>query len=105
VKDAVSKWRYLVDTGASFSVMPFKSSSPPTGTRLKGQDNKDIPCWGYQRFFLIFGGCRYVWHFLLAAIKFPIVEMDFLKHFQLLMDPAGQQLLEAGTGRPIAVAA
>jgi Reverse transcriptase (RNA-dependent DNA polymerase) len=105
VRDAVSKRLYLVDTGASFSVMPFKSSSPPTGPRLMGPDDKNIPCWGYRRFFLIFGGRHYVWHFLLAAVKFPIVRVDFLKHFQLLVDPAGQRLLEAGSRRPVAVAA
>jgi hypothetical protein len=79
-------------------VMPFKSPSPPTGPRLMGPDDKSIPCWGYRRFFLIFGGRRYVWHFLLAAVKFPIVGVDFLKHFRLLVDPAGQRLLEAGSG-------
>jgi hypothetical protein len=79
VIDSISKRRYLVDTGASFSVLPFFSAAAPTGPRLSGPDGASIPCWGYKRHFLVFG--RFVWCFLLAAVKFPIVGVDFLKHF------------------------
>jgi hypothetical protein len=104
IYDSVSNRRYLVDTGASFSVLPYTSSQLPRGPQLVGPDGRQIPCWGHKRMYLVFGGRRFVWHFLLAAVKFPIIGVDFLKHFRLLIDPAGQQLVEAGTFTPIAAA-
>jgi hypothetical protein len=40
-----------------------------------------------------------VWSFLLAAVKFPIIGVDFLKHYRLLVDPANNRLL-AGAAQP-----
>jgi hypothetical protein len=105
VTDSVSKRRYLVDTGASFSVLPFYSPNFPSGPRLSGPDGASIPCWGYRRQFLVFGRRRFVWRFLLAAVKFPIIGVDFLKHFCLLVDPAGQQLVDATHHDPITATA
>jgi hypothetical protein len=60
VKDTVSKRRYLVDTSASFSVLPYFSHHSPAGPHLAGPNGRFIPCWGYRRVFLIFGNCRFV---------------------------------------------
>jgi hypothetical protein len=95
VIDSISKRRYLVDTGASFSVLPFFSATAPTGLRLSGPYGASILCLGYKRHFLVFGRHHFVWRFLLTAIKFPIIGMDFSKHFHLLVDPAGQQLVDS----------
>jgi hypothetical protein len=101
VIDSISKRRYLVDTGASFSVLSFFSTTAPTGPRLSGPGGANIPCWGYKRDFLVFGLRRFVWRFLLAAVKFPIIGVDFLRHFKLLLDPAGQQLVDSASRESI----
>jgi hypothetical protein len=96
VLDRFSNQRFLVDTGASFSVFPHRSTAVPNGPHLSGPDGKNIPCWGPRRMRLTFGRCRFVWPFLLAAVRFPIKGMDFLKHFRLLVDPSNGVLLDSG---------
>ena len=51
-----------------------------------------IPCWGRRQISLCFGGHHYSWSFLLAAVDFNILGVDFLQHFQLTMDMAAKQL-------------
>jgi hypothetical protein len=38
-------------------------------------------------------GRRTTWNFLLAAISFPIIGVDFLLHFQLMVDLARANML------------
>jgi hypothetical protein len=94
VVDKFSNRHFLVDTGASYSVFPHKSAAMPCGPSLSGPDGKAIPCWGPRRLRLTFGRRRFTWPFLLAAVRFPIIGMDFLKHYRLLVDPAGGQILD-----------
>jgi hypothetical protein len=37
----------------------------------------------------MFGGRRFQWNFLLAAVAFPIIGSDFMSHFNLILDFAG----------------
>jgi hypothetical protein len=39
--------RYLVDTGATLSVIPCNQNSSPSGPLLKGADGQPIPSWGF----------------------------------------------------------
>jgi hypothetical protein len=78
IVDQLSGRRYLVDTGASFSIFPHKSSTPPSGQKLTGPDGQLIPCWGEKRIVLVFHGRRFAWTFLLADVQFPIIGVDFL---------------------------
>ncbi len=80
VTDSSSHRRFLVDTGSAFSIMPWRSSSPPSGPGLTGADGRRIPCWGEQPFTVTIGGVPRQWTFLLAAISFPILGIDFLHH-------------------------
>ena len=41
---------------------------------------------------MYFGGRHYSWSFLLAAVDFNILGVDFLQHFQLTVDVAAKQL-------------
>ena len=43
--NAVSGRRFLVDTGATRSVIPHKSSATTDGQRLVGADSRTIPTW------------------------------------------------------------
>ena len=44
---------------------------------------------------VVFGGHCYTWAFLLADIQFNIIGIDFLQHFQLLVDVAAGRLRQA----------
>jgi hypothetical protein len=92
VTDQISGRRFLVDTGAAFSIFPHQSVDPPNGPLLSGPAGKNIPCWGERQLELSFNGRRFQWTFLLAAVQFPILGIDFLRHFCLLVDPAAGSL-------------
>ncbi len=94
IVDQLSRRRFLVDTGAAFSVFPHSSASPPLGPALAGAAGQSIPCWGEQQFQLLLNGTSFTWHFLLAAVQFPIIGVDFLRHFGLLVDPVGNRLVD-----------
>jgi hypothetical protein len=46
VLDQISNRRFLMDTGASYSILPHHSSLPPSGPKLFGPAGQPIPCWG-----------------------------------------------------------
>ena len=94
VQDGVSALRFLVDTGASFSLFPHKSSATPSGPSLTGANGQVIPCWGERTLTLSFSGRSFTWTFLLAAVDFPILGADFLRHFRLVVDLASGQVLD-----------
>ncbi len=94
IVDQLSRRRFLVDTGAAFSVFPHSSASPPLGPALAGAVGQSIPCWGEQQFQLLLNGTSFTWQFLLAAVQFPIIGVDFLRHFGLLVDPVGNRLVD-----------
>jgi hypothetical protein len=99
ITDQLSNRRFLVDTGAAFSVFPYTSASSPSGPALAGAAGQPIPCWGEKQLSLSFGGKAFRWSFLLAAVQFPILGVDFLRHHGLLVDPAGNQLVDRLTSR------
>jgi hypothetical protein len=93
--DDISHRRFLVDTGASFSIFPFVDTSRPTGPLLTGPSGKQIPCWGKKSLSVRFGRRQFTWTFLLAGVNFPIIGIDFLQHFHLLVDPSGRRLVDS----------
>jgi hypothetical protein len=95
VTDRCSQRRFLVDTGASYSILPYRSADIPSGPPLMGPDGTSLPCWGRRRVQLEFGHKQFTWFFLLSAVSFPIIAVDFLKHFKLLVDPANCRLLSS----------
>jgi hypothetical protein len=46
VVDSLSKRRFLVDTGAAYSIFPHTSPELPSGPALQGPGGQAIPCWG-----------------------------------------------------------
>ena len=85
---------HLVDTGASYSIVPHKSPALPTGPNLAGPNGQRIDCWGETKLTLSFNGRLFSWTFLLADVKFGILGVDFLTAHQLQVDSAGSQLIE-----------
>ncbi len=94
IVDETSKRRFLADTGAACSIFPYSSPGKQSGPRLTGADGLHIPCWGERRLSLTLHGRLFVWQFLLAKVQFPIIGVDFLRHFKLLVDPAANPLVD-----------
>jgi hypothetical protein len=51
------------------------------------------PCWGGKEFILVFSGKQFKWTLLLADVQFPILGVDFLWHYNLIVDPIANKLL------------
>jgi len=98
LRDDVSGERFLVDTGASRSVLPHSSLSAPTGPRLAAASGSAIPCWGTRRIPLKFGPFTFNWEFLLAGVDRPILGLDFLSAHSLVVDAARRCVSRAGSG-------
>ncbi len=93
IVDETSQRCFLVDTGAAYSIFPYSSPGKQSGPRLTGADGLHIPCWGERRLSRTFHGRLFVWPFLLAKVQFPIIGVDFLRHFKLLVDPGANRLV------------
>jgi hypothetical protein len=91
--------RYLVDTGATFSLIPHKSSEPQARhPRLIGPGGQPIRCWGEERLQLQFSGRLFMWTFIKAEVTFPILGVDFLRANCLSVSVATNQLTDDSTG-------
>jgi hypothetical protein len=101
LQDRISQRRFLVDTGASYSIFPFASKSAPKGPPLTGPSGKTIPCWGEKTLALQFGDRSFQWTFLLADVGFPIIGADFLRHHRFLVDMANLQLAAPGAAHSL----
>ena len=99
--DTLSGTKFLVDTGASLSILPFTSNAAQSGPKLVGVQGTAIPTWGYQQKTVVFGTARFTFNFLLANVATPIIGVDFLKKFRLNVSPSLGQVIFAATGRPL----
>jgi hypothetical protein len=93
LQDDLSKRRYLVDTGAAYSIFPYSSSECQSGPSLRGPSGRPIRCWGEKQIKLSFNGHPFTWTFLLAEVDFPILGVDFLRNHRLAVDAAAGQLV------------
>jgi hypothetical protein len=60
--------RYLVDTGATLSIVLYSENASPAGPLLKGADGQPIPSWGFIKKTVQFQGklfsdpfCKPLW--------------------------------------------
>jgi hypothetical protein len=83
--------------------MSYKSALKPQGQRLAGPDGQSIPCWDERKTVHIFNGRRFAWTFLLADVQFPIIGVDFVRHFRLLVDIATGRLVDTASSKSFPV--
>jgi hypothetical protein len=93
ITDSMSSHRYLDDTGSVFSLKLLESSDTPAGPTLTTADGCRIPCSGEQSFTVTIGGVPWRWSFLLEAVSFPTIGINFLRSHSLLVDVANLRLL------------
>jgi hypothetical protein len=101
ITDKVTKVQFLVDTGADVCVYP---RSRLTGNRTKSDfelyaaNNTRIVTYGLVTLNLDFGLRRtFIWRFTVADVDKPIIGIDFLHHFDLMVDVRRQSLVDQVT--------
>ncbi|CAH8497729.1 unnamed protein product [Dicrocoelium dendriticum] len=100
VRDYGSDTQFLVDTGAEVSVIPPMPGEPTTSlsTSLSAANGTPIVTYGHWSLTLDLGLRRtFRWVFTVAAVPFAIIGIDFLRHFDLLVDAKRQMIVDAAT--------
>jgi hypothetical protein len=96
--------RYLVDTGATLSIVPCTASSSQSGPLFKGADGQPIPFWGFIKKTVQFQGKFFTSSFLQAYVAVPILGIDFLRKLKVTVAPEISQIHFACTTAEIAKA-
>ncbi|GFQ63982.1 pro-Pol polyprotein [Trichonephila clavata] len=99
--DKVSKLKFLVDTGADVSVLP-KHYAPKADSSnellLLAANGTKIATFGKKRLTLDLNLPRnFTWSFIIANVNQPIIGLDFLKHYNLLVDVKSGCLIDGIT--------
>jgi hypothetical protein len=90
--DELTNDRYLVDTGATLSIVPCNQNSSPSGPLLQGADVEPIPSWVIIQKIVQFQGKLFTSNFLQAAVAGPILGIDFLRKFKVIVSPEISQI-------------
>jgi hypothetical protein len=90
--DELTNDRHLVDTRATLSIVPCTKNSSPSGPLLKGADGQPIPSWGFIKKTVQFQGKLFTSSFLQAAAAGPILGIDFLRKFKVIVSPDINQM-------------
>lgn len=89
---------FLVDSGASKSVVPPLPSDLPNKTftlDLRAANGSEIATYGTRNLSLDFGlGRTYEWSFLIADVQGHILGMDFLRAFHWCIDAGSDAILD-----------
>ena len=90
VVDPATGLRFLIDTGASVSVIPPRTthrSNSPAAIALQAANGSSIKTFGERPLLLNLGLRRnFEWIFVIADVKNPILGMDFLAAHNLQVD-------------------
>jgi hypothetical protein len=84
---------FLVDSGATLSILLCSSSVAPSGPKLIGANGANIPPW-VQKHTLAFSNRSFTHELLLSKVATPILGLDFLRKFQLSIHPLQAQVLD-----------
>lgn len=102
ITDRKSKTQYLIDTGSDVCVFPKTSVKASFRTKTKYQlyaaNGTLISTYGHINMHLDLGLRRdFEWRFILADVTRPIIGVDFLGHYNLLVDCRNQRLVDGVT--------
>ncbi|CAH8620560.1 unnamed protein product [Schistosoma guineensis] len=99
VHDYRTNARFLVDTVAQVSVVPRGSSkSQATVLRLRAANGSVIPTYGTRQLVVNLGNRRrYLWTFIIADVPTAILGIDFLQHYELLVDSRRLKLIDTSS--------
>jgi len=101
VIDRYSKQRYLVDTGSDLCVFPRRlvpGHRERTDYTLYAANGTTIPTYGWTSRSLNLGLRRdFTWRFVIADVGLPIIGVDLISHYGLLVDCRNNRLLDGVT--------
>lgn len=86
VWDCRNKLKFLAETGAAISVVPYQNdhTTKPTPFKLWAANGSAIDTYGERTLTLNTGMRRdFTWIFTVANVKIPILSVDFLVHYAL----------------------
>ena len=95
-RDDETTIEYLIDTGASRSLLPKTELQGPhrrTSYTLQAANGSQINTYGLKQMPVTYDGRRYTWKFLVADVTMPIIGADFLTHYSLAVDVRNRRLL------------
>jgi len=102
VTDRESREIFLVDSGADLSVIPLRMAGrklQPTEYALSAANGSSIKTFGTKTLRLNLGLRRdFIWTFVIAGIDKPILGIDFLAYFDLLIDAKTRCIRDKKTG-------
>lgn len=101
VTDRRTKMQYLVDTGSDLCVFPrtaTKHRRPKTTYELYAANGTTIATYGFAHLDLDLGlNKKFTWRFVIADVTKPIIGVDFLSFYNLLVDCRNQRLTDNNT--------
>jgi cleavage and polyadenylation specificity factor subunit 1 len=101
ITDRTSKHRFLLDTGSDLCVFPRKlvpGRKERVNYELFAANGTTIPTYGWISLSLNLGLHRdFTWRFVVADVQTPIIGVDLLAHFGLLVDCRNNRLLDGTT--------
>lgn len=100
IYDMSTRTWYLIDTGADISVLPPRATDRSNVDKFKlyAANNTIIDTYGERVLKLDLGLRReFLWRFIVADVKYPIIGADLLAHYNLLPDLKNKQLVDSTT--------
>ena len=101
ITDRHSKMLFLVDTGSDLCVYPrsaIKTSSPISKYSLTAANGSIINTYGQVQLCLNLGLRRsFTWKFTIADVSKPIIGIDFLSFYNLLVDCRNHRIIDGVT--------
>lgn len=98
VTDRSSKTQFLVDTGSDLCVFPrsaLRDRRTQSDYKLCAANGSSITTYGYVNLNLDFGLRRiFVWRFVVADVTKPIIGVDFLNYYNLIVDCRNKRLID-----------
>ncbi|MES9975810.1 MAG: reverse transcriptase domain-containing protein, partial [Candidatus Thiodiazotropha sp.] len=97
ITDRNTRIRFLVDTGAQVSVIPPSKADKPLKApyTLQAANRTPITTYGTRLLELDIGLRRALkWIFVVADVPDAILGIDFLKYFELVVDPRRSKLID-----------
>ncbi|XP_076038945.1 uncharacterized protein LOC143024085 [Oratosquilla oratoria] len=100
IRDPLTRHPFLIDTGAAVSILPDAASSKmlPPLTSLYAANKTKIDVFKKSTLILFLNLRRaFEWTFYVADVSQPIIRVDFLNHYGLLVDLQRRRLYDVST--------
>ena len=104
-RDPETGIEFLIDTGSCYSFLPYRGRTAPhlITDYLNAVNGTEIPIYGSETLQIsLNSGQLFTWQFKRAEVGYPIIGFDFLKRFNILIDPCNNTLTVPGSysGQP-----